>query len=155
MTHKLPIFILFLFLCFGLSAQENETIASLNRLEWIIGTWERQNGKPGEIHHERWQKVSDQHLKGIGVVVVGSDTIFVEKLAIRVEEGIVYYIADVKENPEPVYFKFTSWEENSFVSENPKHDAPKKIAYNLEGDIMTAKVSWDDGGFEAIFKKIE
>ncbi len=144
---------LFLFLSFGLFAQQN--MSTLNELEWILGDWQRQNSKPGETHHEKWWKISDQQFQGIGVVLAGLDTVFVEKLGIMIREGNVYYIADVPENPGPVYFKFTSWETNSFVSENPEHDAPKKIAYYLEGNIMTAEVSWDDGGFDAVFKKLE
>lgn len=153
MENKLLGMFLLLFLSVELFGQAGN--GSLNELSWILGTWERQNTKPGETHHEIWRKRSDQYFEGLGVIVAGSDTVFVEKLSIIIEEGNAYYIADVPENPEPVYFRFTSWEKNSFESENPEHDVPKKIAYNLNGDILTADVSWDDGGFEVVFKKVK
>jgi hypothetical protein len=153
MIIKSLIAFLFLSISNGLIAQVNKD--SLKELEWILGTWKRQNSKPGQTHHEKWWKVSDQHLQGIGVVMEGLDTVFIEKLGIKIEEGKVYYIADVPENAEPVYFKFTNSDGNSFVSENLEHDVPKKIAYYLEGSTLTAKVSWDNGGFEAVFVKLE
>jgi hypothetical protein len=67
--------------------------------------------------------------------------VFVEILEIKIDKGIVYCIADVQDNPDPVYFRFTYLEKNSFISENPDHDVPKKITYNLAWNIMTAKVS--------------
>lgn len=149
MTRTLSL--LFFIICSSLLAQEG---SSLDGLHWILGNWERQNGKPGQTHHEKWWKVSDNELRGMGVVTAGKDTLFVEKLGIVMEKGKAYYVAEVPENPAPVYFAFTSWETASFVSENPEHDAPKKIAYSLDGNVMTAAVSWDNGGFEAVFRKM-
>lgn len=153
MKTKTSILILFLLLSFGLKAQEQH--GSLKDLEWILGTWIRQNAKAGELQQERWWRISDREFRGMGMVTRDSDTVFVEKLGILLEDGSLYYVADVPENPTPVYFKFTSQGKQAFVSENPLHDAPKRIAYELEGKVMTARVSWDGGGFEAVFKKEE
>jgi hypothetical protein len=145
--------VLLIFLSSLLSSQEQH--AALEGLHWILGNWERQNAKPGQTHQEKWWKVSDNELRGMGVVTAGKDTVFVEKLGIVLEKEKVYYVAEVPENPAPVYFAFTYWDSRSFVSENPEHDAPKKIAYKLEGEVMTAAVSWDNGGFQAVFRKIK
>ena len=153
MKNRISIILIFLSLSIGLFGQVKEE--SLGELEWILGIWERQNGKPGMTQHERWWKISDHEFKGIGIRMIDSDTVFVEKLCIKIEDGDVYYIADVDENPEPVYFKFSNWGEKSFVSENPEHDAPKKIEYLLNGNLITTKVSWDNGGFEVVFMKME
>jgi hypothetical protein len=153
MKSRLSILFLLLSLSNGLSGQENKK--TLHELEWILGNWKRLNSEPGVIHLEKWWKVSDQQFQGIGLTMKDTDTLFVEKLFIRMKGEDTYYIAEVEENPAPVYFKFTSWERNSFVSENPEHDAPKKIEYILKGKEMTARVSWDDGGFEAVFIKLE
>ena len=153
MKTKTSILILFLLLSSGLKAQEQD--GSLKDLEWILGTWIRQNAKAGELQQERWWKISDREFRGMGVVTRDSDTVFVEKLGILLEDGNLYYVADVPDNPTPVYFKFTSKGKHSFISENPRHDAPKKIAYELEGKVMTARVSWDGGGFDAVFKRNE
>jgi hypothetical protein len=153
MKNRFSILGLILVLSLGLSGQE--TNKTLHELEWILGEWKRLNAEPGVTHLEKWCKVSDQHFQGIGLTMKDRDTLFVEKLFIRIKGEDIFYIAEVEENPAPVYFKFTSWEGNSFVSENPEHDAPKKIEYILKGKEMTAKVSWDDGGFEAVFMKLE
>lgn len=153
MKKRISILLLYLLLtpAHRIQGQDN----SLRELDWILGTWIRQNSKPGETHYEKWWKLSDVHYQGLGVVTSGSDTLFTEKLAIIIEENHVYYVADVQENPEPVYFRFSSMEKNSFVSENPEHDAPRKIAYTLKGNVMTAHVSWEGGGFEAVFRRME
>lgn len=148
---------LFLVLCLslalspGLNAQEHHN--TLSDLEWMLGTWIRQNSKPGELQQERWWKISDQEFRGVGVVTRDSDTVFVEKLGIILEDGGIYYVADVPENPAPVYFKFTRLDKHAFVSENPEHDAPQRIAYDLENQQMRVGVSWDGGGFEALFER--
>ncbi len=151
MKPALSLILLFVF--YSAVAQQAEI--GLERLDWILGSWERQNGKPEEEHFEKWWKVSDRELRGIGVVTSSTDTVFVEKLGIVIRAGRVYYVADVPENPEPVYFAFTQWEDRSFVSENPEHDAPKRIAYRLEDKTLTVSVGWDKGGFDAVFKKMD
>jgi len=153
MRIRLPVALLFLTLFPGLIAQVNS--GSLHELEWILGTWERQNARLGVIHIEEWRKVSDHFYQGFGLAMSGSDTVLFEGLGIKAEEGTLYYIADVKENPAPVKFKIISLGKQSFISENPEHDAPKRIEYFLEGKIMTARVSWDQGGFDAVFMKLE
>ena len=153
MKVKALAILILIFVFADLSAQEKS--GSIEDLEWILGTWERQNAKPGTTHIEKWWKASDHYFKGYGLSKAGSDTIFLEKLGIIAEEGSIYYVADVPENPEPVKFKFTRQGKHSFTSENPQHDAPKKIEYVLEDEVLTAKVSWDQGGFDIIFKKID
>ena len=137
----------------GLKAQEPQN--SLSDLEWILGTWIRQNSEPGEVQQERWWKISDWEYRGIGVLTRDSDTVFVEQLGIILQDGNIYYVADVLENPAPVYFRFTSLDKHAFVSENPEHDAPQRIAYDLVDKQMRARVSWNGGGFEALFKRSE
>lgn len=153
MNYKFPIVLLFFLLPVGLFAQDSTD--SLKKIEWILGNWERQNAKPGVTQHEKWWKISDLHYQGIGVAIKDRDTIFVEHLHIKIMNKNVFYIADVAENPAPVHFKFTDFGKSSFVSENPDHDIPKKIAYKIDGDNMTADVSWDDGGFKAVFIKMK
>jgi hypothetical protein len=68
----------------GLFAQDQGN--SLRELDWILGTWTRQNSKPGQVQHETWWKISEQHYQGIGMVTAGSDTVFVEKLEIIMQD---------------------------------------------------------------------
>lgn len=129
---------------FGLIAQSKQNPSALTRfkkIEWILGQWERMNVKDGQTAFETWTKTSSSLLEGIGVSMVGSDTTFVERLKIEIKEDDIYYIADVKENATPTYFKITSLTKNGFVSKNPSHDFPKLIQYDLKENTMTVVIS--------------
>lgn len=112
-------------------------------LPWLEGHWERIEMKENRSAHERWAHDSGGDLLGWGVSLKNSDTVFVEKLKIIQKEGKWFYVADVVENPSPVFFEITSITQNGFVCENPTHDFPKKIQYTLVGDTLTAITSGD------------
>jgi hypothetical protein len=124
------------------------------KLEWLSGTWDRTNiSKPGRSSHERWEKIADHHLRGYGITRQNGDTTFVEKISLIVKDNAIYYVADVPENKQPVYFKLTEITENGFVCENQQHDFPKKISYALEGANLKAQISGDGKSFDYLFKK--
>lgn len=111
------------------------------KVEWVVGTWHRVNPKPGRSGVEVWKKVSNAELHGRGISMKGNDTTFVEKLKITVKENNLYYIADVPENKGLVYFKFVHISDSGFTCENPGHDFPKKIQYELAGKQLKATIS--------------
>ncbi len=78
---------------------------------------------------------------------------FAEKLKLVIKDETIYYVADLAENKEPVFFKSTAITENSFVCENPQHDFPKKIAYQKDGNKIKATVSGDGKSFDYLFEK--
>ena len=130
-----------------------QTLDSFNRLKWLEHTWARTNNKPGRSGTERWIKSSSEELRGIGVAMRGSDTLFVEKLRILIRENDVYYVADVPENQKLVYFKLTEISDKGFVCENPDHDFPKKITYQQEGNQLKATISGDGKSVDYLFEK--
>tara|TARA_R110001599_G_scaffold80918_2_gene218522 strand:+ start:1398 stop:1865 length:468 start_codon:yes stop_codon:yes gene_type:complete len=139
--------ILFLCLCFGFSNSTQDPISAkkeFNKLTWILGSWERVNLKEGYTAFEIWEKESEYVYSGLGVSLRGTDTTFVEKLRIEIKDNEVMYVADVRANATPTYFKMTQITNSSFISENPEHDFPKMISYELKGDDLTAIIS--DGG---------
>lgn len=121
-----------------------QTKKDFKKLSWILDTWERTNVRPGSTAFETWQKESGQVFTGMGVSMKGSDTTFVEKLRIEIKDDKIYYVADVKQNATPTYFLMTEITDHGFKSENPDHDFPKVISYELKGDNLTAIIS--DGG---------
>ncbi len=129
------------------------TAGDFNKLQWLEGTWSRTDAKPGHSAREVWRKTSGDTYQGLGVSLKGQDTTFVEKLKIVVKDGGIFYVADVPENPQPVYFRFTSLTESSFVCENPAHDFPKKISYSLEGSKLKAAISGDGKEMSFVFVK--
>jgi Domain of unknown function (DUF6265) len=118
-----------------------EVPTQLKSLEWLIGTWERTNVKAGMRSTEKWHVDTPSALTGWGVTLRGKDTAFLEKMRIIEKGNHIYYIADVKENPEPVYFKFVSITAGGFICENPDHDFPKRIEYSLNDSNLMVTIS--------------
>lgn len=125
----------------------------LAQLEWIQGTWNRTNTKTGRTAHERWERLPDGSWQGWGVTFTGSDTSFLEKIKIIEKDGKLFYVADVPENEEPVYFEFTALTPSGFICENPDHDFPKQIEYILNGDRLEAITSGDGKSISFQFEK--
>lgn len=137
---------------FGAGCASSQSV-DVSQLEWLVGTWSRTHMKPGKSGHERWEKVSENELRGWGVSFNGPDTSYVEKLRIYIDNGNTYYVADVPENPKPVRFKITDASEQGFVCENPSHDFPKKIEYTRKETSMTAVISGDGRSMSFTFTK--
>jgi hypothetical protein len=125
----------------------------LNQLSWLEGTWNRTNIKAGKLAHERWIKTDQGELMGWGVSMTGSDTTFVEKLKIILKDNAMYYVADVPGNKELTYFKFTELITTGFVCEDPAHDFPKKISYQVEGNKLKTIISGNGKSIEYLFEK--
>lgn len=126
---------------------------SISALRWLEGKWERVMNNPNQSGFEEW-KHRDGVLKGLGVTIQKSDTVFVEKLSIEIKNYDLYYVADVGPNVEPTYFKITEISETGFVSENPDHDFPKKIEYKLSGDgELNVTISGDGRSVPFTFHK--
>ncbi len=132
-----------------------KTTTDFSALSWLEGKWSRLNiKKPGRTTVEIWKKTNDTEFRGIGITLQGKDTVFVERLKIIIDGNEIHYVADIPENPEPVHFKFTAQSEQGFVCENPKHDYPKKISYQVDGNTMKAQTSGDGKIQEFVFEKV-
>jgi hypothetical protein len=125
----------------------------LKKLEWLIGTWNRTNAKPGRSGVEIWQKISTTEIRGWGVNLKGVDTTFVEKLKIIVMGKDIYYVADVPENKKPVLFKLTKVSDTNLIFENPQHDFPKTLKYELINSKLKATVSGNGKMMEYWFER--
>lgn len=133
-----------------------EVAANFKKVEWLIGTWDRINiKKPGRTAWEQWEKVAPYHIGGKGVTMQGADTLFIEKFSIQIKDNALYYIADVPENKKPVHFKLTAITSTGFVCENPQHDFPKRISYQVEGTNLKAQISGDGKIIDFQFKRHE
>lgn len=142
--------VLFLSLFCGIACSSPPSSQNdFEKINWLKGHWERINMKEGRSAHERWEVTENDELKGWGVSLHGLDTAFVEVLRVVMKDGVLHYVADVPENPSPVFFKFVSIAEDGFVCENPEHDFPKRIEYQLRGDSLKAITSGD--GKELVF----
>lgn len=126
----------------------------LKKLSWLEGTWNRTNVKAGLTASERWMKTDQGDFQGWGVSMNAADTSFVEKLKIIIKDNEVYYVADVPGNKQLTYFKFTELTASGFVCEDPEHDFPKKISYQVNGTKLKATISGNGKAIEYFFERI-
>lgn len=124
-----------------------------DKVQWVVGTWDRQNNTDGTRNYERWWKDTASSLRGYGITLKGTDTIFHERLRIITKDNALYYVADTPENKDEVLFKLTDATENKLVFENPNHDFPKKIEYTRNKDTMKAVVSGKGKSLEYLFSQ--
>ena len=143
-------FIGFVFL---LASTQAAAQSSLTKMQWLLGDWIRTNAKPGRSGLEVWEKISDTEFIGRGINLRGTDTTFVEKLKIICLENKIFYVADVPENKEPVFFEASSFSPTSVTFENVKHDFPKKISYELTGTNLKATISGDGKSIDYWFER--
>src|SRR5258705_7943005 len=123
------------------------------KLDWLLGTWIRTNANPGRNSNERWIKLSSRELQGFGLTMKVQDTALLEKLKLIIKENAIYYVADVPENKQLVYFKLTEISENAFSCENPEHDFPKRISYQKDGDKLKATISGNGKSVDYFFER--
>jgi hypothetical protein len=145
--------LLFLFLITYNESNAQVTAKDFSKLEWLTGEWNRTNTKVGMSGIEKWIKNSDSELQGRGISLKGVDTSFVEKTKLIIKDNSIYYVADVPENKQLVYFKLTAITNNSFTCENPQHDFPKKITYNKDGFILKATISGNGKSIDYLFER--
>jgi hypothetical protein len=143
----------YILLIFLSAAFEAHSQSDLRSPAWLVGSWATTNNKPGEVTIDTWWPETNGDLRGSSVLLRGTDTVFVEKMWITKKDGVLNFVADVPENKGQVYFRFTSQGRTSFVCENPAHDFPKKIAYNLDKGLLRAVISGGDKSIAYDFKK--
>lgn len=122
-------------------------------LDWILGPWMRTNDEEGRKTFEYWEKRSDSEYVGFSYTLENQDTVFKENMRLLPIDDL-WHLEVMGVNKTPTYFKFTKQTKRSFVSENPTHDFPKKIAYQLKNDTLYAQVSAKDTDMEVLFSFI-
>jgi Domain of unknown function (DUF6265) len=122
--NKYTLVVVLLFLTASSNAQKADAF------KWMIGTWKIITGD-GDIV-ESWQLKNDSTLQGHSYFVRKSiDTIPQETIELAFRNGDWYYIPTVKgqNNNQSVQFKIVFQRGSEFISENPAHDFPQRIAY--------------------------
>jgi hypothetical protein len=134
-------------------SQPEKVADDFRKLGWLSGTWVRTNAQTNEIGNERWVKMSGSEWQGFGLTMKGQDTVSLERLKLIIKDDAIYYVADVPENKQPVYFKLTEVSDNRFVVENPEHEFPKKISYQKDGDKLRATLFDDTKSVDYFFQR--
>ena len=102
------------------------------KLSWIAGQWVWVDNE--SVIYENWVKNNDGSFSGESFTVKNGKTVFSEQLKIEKSGEDVFYIAVVKHNPGPVSFKLVKLGDKKAVFENPEHDFPGRIIYELKNN---------------------
>lgn len=125
----------------------------LDSLEWLLGTW-RTTGA-NRFSEEQWTRITPETWEGAGRTFDSAtgNLLGVESLRLVLMSGEVFYLAKVDHNELPVAFRLTRSGPGQAVFENPSHDFPKVLDYQLAGDdSLTVRVSdGADKGFTLAF----
>jgi hypothetical protein len=119
-----------------------EGCSSLQVAEWLLGEWQGTRGDSRMV--ERWQKASAETFEGRGTTSRAEKVTESETLRLVAMEQRVFYVAKVAQNELPVAFALTQCDTQRLVFENPAHDFPKKLEYQLT-DRNTLSVRVSDG----------
>ena len=124
------------------------------KLEWLLGNWQRFETKPDMSGHEQWTKVSDTEYQGFAFTLNKKDTIFSERMNLVFKDGGYEFGAFTSDNKEPVYFRMTSLTDTGFICENLTHDFPKKISYAKRENSFFAFVTDGKDTVNFSFRKL-
>lgn len=132
-------------------AQPCDSVQSIN---WMLGHWTSDEGK--NVTTESWKRVSPETYEGLGETHSKESKQLISSESLRLVEmaNEVFYVAKVAHNEHPIAFKLTQCSSQMAVFENPDHDFPKKLEYQLDKNQLTVIVS--DGkekGFKVSFEK--
>lgn len=127
-------------------ADAKPSYEKLKQLAWVSGIWTSYSDEG--LLTEKWEQVNDSTLEGKTTFVAGGEVQFSEITVILQEGDKLTYTAtvSVQNDGKPVDFNLTSIGNQFAVFENPEHDFPQKIRYEMKGDSLIATVSGKENG---------
>lgn len=114
---------------------------------WLVGTWKINTGNGFII--EQWKQVNDSTLQGKSMFVkAAGDSVLQESLELSYRKGVWSYVSAVvgQNKGLPVAFKLIYLGRTEFISENPAHDFPQRIAYRRVKNTLFASIEGNRKG---------
>jgi hypothetical protein len=121
----------------------------MSSFKWLVGTWTA-NTSEGRLM-ETWLPMSDSSFSGETTLYKKTtETVPLESIQLICRNKQYYFIPTMP-GKQPVEFRITAMNKNSFTAENADHDFPKRIMYTLyKKDSLHAVI---DGGKGSTGKK--
>lgn len=121
--------------------------ATISQMGWLSGNWSGSRGANGAIlMEERWSPAKGGSMLAISRTVSRERLSAFEYLRIVERDGTLVYIAQPN-GLSPTEFILTELSGTRAVFENPRHDFPKKIVYELSPDgVLSTYVGYLKGG---------
>lgn len=115
-------------------------------LGWLEGCWSTSSGKTTEC----WRPDGNRKLAGASRTFTGDDH-FRETLRIYRRKGKYHYVAAPDGQAETIFTE-AEIDDRKIVFENPDHDFPQRIAYELTDDgLLRATISLADGSNQRVW----
>jgi hypothetical protein len=121
--------------------------ASIGDLAWLGGAWVGTRGAQGAISiEERWSPPLGGAMLAVSRTVSRGQMSAFEYLRIVERDGGLVYIAQPG-GAAPTEFVLTELTTTRAVFENPRHDYPKRIVYELDAEgVLRATIGFAEGG---------
>lgn len=121
--------------------------AAINDIAWLAGAWSGTRGTNGAISfEERWSPPKGGSMMATSRTISRDKLSAFEYLRILERDGGLVYIAQPGGAP-PTEFILTELSATRAVFDNPRHDYPKRIVYELiPGGGLTATIGFMKGG---------
>jgi Domain of unknown function (DUF6265) len=116
-------------------------------LKWIVGTW--RIATPNGTVIEKWKVANDSTFTGKSFFVkTNGDSIPQETIELRLRKGEWAYVPTVQgqNNNQPTIFKVVFMGKEEFISTNPTHDFPQRIAYRRVKNQLFASIEGSGKG---------
>lgn len=126
--------------------------ATISDLAWFSGAWVGTRGTGGAISfEERWNPPLGGAMLAVSRTVSRGKMSAFEFLRIVEKEGGLVYIAQPN-GGSPTEFVLTEFSATRAVFDNPRHDYPKRIVYELTPGGLTATIGFMKGGTPTRFE---
>jgi len=123
----------------------------LNKANWLLGEWQKEDSLGLLV--EIWKSQNDSTFTGQSYYILNKkDTVHSETIELKQNGDNLIYSPTVKgqNNNGPVSFLMIEEKDSVMVFENPKHDYPQKIRYQLNSDkSLIATISGIQKGKES------
>ena len=129
------------------------TINDFYKLHSLSGVWKRDVSRG--MNQELWTKISDFEMKASAYNISNSDTILRESVVLTFKDGVIKYevTAFDQNDNKAIPFILTNIKNDVFTFENPNHDFPNKIIYDIsDKNKISAMV---EGIINGSMKKID
>lgn len=118
--------------------------AAIGDVEWLAGAWVGTRGK--SAIEERWSPPLGGAMLGVSRTVSRDRMVAFEYLRIVERDGGLVYVAQPGGAP-PTEFVLTELAGTRAVFENPRHDSPQRIVYELSPEErLSASIGFVKGG---------
>ena len=105
--------------------RKDRTTVGVSQFHWLLGQWE--GNAPTGYQIENWRQLSPGLLEGSGRVVVGSDTILIEKMQIEQLGNQINYRIDANGDGQFETYPLANYGNNQAIFENKAISFPQQI----------------------------